>query len=188
MKKEINIVLKTDIDALKEGFSEAIKATKAAGKTISKEMGEAIAGIEKGFSNIATSKNSARAVKQLQNMAMTMRELGPEFQSVADDMIRRAGGIKDAFGDVGAEIAYFASDTRRFDAVISGLQGVAGAFATVEGSMAVMGVENQDLQKTLVKLAGAMAVIQGLEALCLIPVCLESLGFTCDQSFEDSYK
>ena len=163
MKKEINIVLKTDIDALKEGFSEAIKATKAAGKTISKEMGEAIAGIEKGFSNIATSKNSARAVKQLQNMAMTMRELGPEFQSVADDMIRRAGGIKDAFGDVGAEIAYFASDTRRFDAVISGLQGVAGAFATVEGSMAVMGVENQDLQKTLVKLAGAMAVIQGLQ-------------------------
>ena len=163
MKKEINIVLKTDIDALKEGFSEAIKATKAAGKTISKEMGEAIAGIEKGFSNIATSKNSARAVKQLQNMALTMRELGPEFQSVADDMIRRAGGIKDAFGDVGAEIAYFASDTRRFDAVISGLQGVAGAFATVEGSMAVMGVENQDLQKTLVKLAGAMAVIQGLQ-------------------------
>lgn len=163
MKKEVNIVLKTDIDALKQGFSEGIKATKAAGKTITKEMGEAIAGIEKGFASIATSKNSARAVKQLQNMAMTMRELGPEFQSVADDMIRRAGGIKDAFGDVGAEIAYFASDTRQFDSIISGLQGVAGAFAVVEGSLAMAGVENEDLQKTLVKLAGAMAVIQGLQ-------------------------
>jgi len=94
---------------------------------------------------------------------MEARALGPEFQNVANDIIREAGRIKDSIGDARAEVSYFASDTRKLDAVIGTVQGVAGAYSVAEGAIALMGVESEDLQKTMVKLQAVMAVVTGLQ-------------------------
>ncbi len=73
--------------------------------------------------------------------------------------------FKDSIGDARAEVGYFASDTRRLDAVLGGVQAVAGAFGAVEGALALSGVESEDLQKTMVKLQGAMALVNGVQAI-----------------------
>jgi hypothetical protein len=120
--------------------------------------------IEKDFDRIATSANTKRAVTQLQNLALKVQALGPEFQGMANKIIRSAGQIKDSVGDVSAQIQYFSSDTRRIDAVISGAQGIAGAFAIAEGAAALFGSENEELKKTMQKVQGAIALLNGIQA------------------------
>jgi hypothetical protein len=90
------------------------------------------------FAKLAASKPSMATVRQMQNIAMTARSLGPEFQQFANEVIKEAGRIKDSVGDMRAEIGYFASDTRRLDAVLGGVQGLAGAFSAVEGAHAAL--------------------------------------------------
>jgi len=49
--------------------------------------------------------------------------------------------------------------------VLGGVQGLAGAFSAVEGAAALMGIESKDLQKTMVQLQGALALVNGLQAI-----------------------
>jgi len=72
--------------------------------------------------------------------------------------------MKDSIGDARAEVGYFSSDTRRLDAVLGGVQAVAGGFGVAQGAAALFGGENKELQATMVKLQGAMALVTGLQA------------------------
>ena len=138
--QSLNIVIGADIENLKKGLDSAIVATQKAGKELSGATGEAIKGMQQQFERLASSKPSMATVRQMQQIAMTARALGPEFQDFANDVIRSAGQIQDAVGDMRAEVKYFASDTRRLDAVLGGIQGVAGAFGAVEGATAMLGI------------------------------------------------
>jgi hypothetical protein len=163
--QSLNIIIGADIQNLKKGLDAAVVATQKAGKDLSGATGEAIKGMQDQFAKLAASKPSMATVRQMQNIAMTARSLGPEFQQFANEVIKEAGRIKDSVGDMRAEIGYFASDTRRLDAVLGGIQGMAGAFSAVEGAAALMGIESKDLQKTMVQLQGALALVNGLQAL-----------------------
>ena len=162
--QSLNIIIGADIQNLKKGLDAAVVATQKAGKDLSGATGEAIKGMQDQFAKLAASKPSMATVRQMQNIAMTARSLGPEFQEFANEVIKEAGRIKDSVGDMRAEIGYFASDTRRLDAVLGGVQGLAGAFSAVEGAAALMGIESKDLQKTMVQLQGALALVNGLQA------------------------
>jgi len=163
-ENKINIVIGADIEKLKKGFQDAVKITGASGDKISTATDAMARQIEKDFDRIATSANTKRAVTQLQNLALKVQALGPEFQGMANKIIRSAGQIKDSVGDVSAQIQYFSSDTRRIDAVISGAQGIAGAFAIAEGAAALFGSENEELKKTMQKVQGAIALLNGIQA------------------------
>ena len=162
--KQINIVIGADIDKLRKGFDDAVKVIGASGKQISSQMDATVKAIEKDFERIANSPNTKRTVAQLQNLALKVQELGPEFQDMANKIIQAAGKIKDKVSDAGAQITYFASDTRRIDAVISGAQGIAGAFSIAEGAAALFGNKNKDLEKAMLKVQGALALLNGLQA------------------------
>ena len=162
--QSLNIVIGADIENLKKGLDSAIVATQKAGKELSGATGEAIKGMQQQFERLASSRPSMATVRQMQQIAMTARALGPEFQDFANDVIRSAGQIQDAVGDMRAEVSYFSSDTRRLDSVLGGIQGVAGAFSAVEGATAMLGIESKDLQKTMVQLQGALALVNGLQA------------------------
>ena len=53
----------------------------------------------------------------------------------------------------------------KFARVNTVVQGVASGFAAAQGAMALFGADSENLQKTMVKLQGAMALSQGLEGL-----------------------
>jgi len=164
-EKQINIVIGADIAKLEKGFKDAVTVVGASGKKISSEMEAVVKTIEKDFERIANSPNTKRTVAQLQNLALKVQALGPEFEDMSNKIIKAAGKIKDKVGDAGDKIKYFSSDTRRIDAVVSAAQGVAGAFGIAEGAAALFGSKNEDLQKALVKVQGAIAIMNGLQAI-----------------------
>lgn len=54
---------------------------------------------------------------------------------------------------------------QKFEAVGKISSGIASGFAVVQGSMALLGVESENLEKTFVKLQAAMALMQGIKGL-----------------------
>ena len=163
MARSLNIVIGADIEKLRKGLQEAIVAIQSSGSKMSAETAKAATEIEKKLADISTKNPTAGTVRQLTNLAMQARALGPEFAQTANDIIRAAGEMQDSIGDARAEVSYFASDTRRLDAVIGTVQAVAGAYSVVEGATALMGVESENLTKTMVKLQAVMAVVTGLQ-------------------------
>lgn len=165
MARSLNIVIGADIEKLRKGLQDAVSAIQASGTKMSAETAKAATEIEKKLKDISTKNPTAGTVRQLTNLAMQARALGPEFAQTAQDIIVAAGRMKDSIADARAEVSYFASDTRKLDAVLGGIEGVAGAFGAVEGATALLGIESEDLQKTMVKLQGAIALVNGVQAI-----------------------
>jgi hypothetical protein len=162
--KSLNIVIGADIEKLREGFNKAIQVVQSGSNKMAAEVAKSAKGMEERLAAIATRNPTMGSVRQLTQLAMEARALGPEFAQVANEIIKQAGRMKDAIADTRGEVAYFASDTRRLDAVLGGIQGVAGAFGVAQGAAALFGAENKDLQATMVKLQGVMALVTGLQA------------------------
>lgn len=160
----INIVLGGDIKPLEKALDDAVVKTQKAGKELSEGAMDAVKKMSDQFAKIAQRDPSMATVRQLQNIAMTARALGPEFSDLASEVVKAAGKMKDDIGDMRAEVGYFASDTRRLDSVLGTMQGLAGAFGVAEGAMAVLGVQSEDFQKTMMKLQGIMSIVTGLQA------------------------
>lgn len=165
MARSLNIVIGADIEKLRKGLQEAITAIQSSGNKMSAETAKAASAIENKLAEISKKNPTAGTVRQLTNLAMEARALGPEFAQTANDIIRAAGKMKDSIGDARAEVSYFASDTRRLDAVLGGVNAIAGAFGAVEGALAITGMESEDLQKVMVKLQGAIALVNGVTAI-----------------------
>jgi hypothetical protein len=164
MAKSLNIVIGADIEKLREGFNKAIAIVQKSSNQMSAEVAKSAKSMEERLASIATRNPTMGSVRQLTQLAMEARALGPEFAQVANEIIKQAGRMKDSIADTRAEVGYFASDTRRLDAVLGGIQGVAGAFGVAQGAAAVFGGENKELQQTMVKLQGVMALVTGLQA------------------------
>jgi hypothetical protein len=164
MAKSLNIVIGADIEKLREGFNKAIQVVQSSGKRMSDDVAKSAKSMEERLAAIATRNPTMGSVRQLTQLAMEARALGPEFAQVANEIIKQAGRMKDAIADTRGEVGYFASDTRRLDAVLGGVQAVAGGFGVAQGAAALFGGENKELQATMVKLQGAMALVSGLQA------------------------
>ena len=79
------------------------------------------------------------------------------------DMARAGGELKDSMGDAQQAINVLSSDTFKLDAALQGIQVGAAGFQILQGAAALAGDENEDLQKTLVRLNAVMAITQGLQ-------------------------
>ena len=164
MAKSLNIVIGADIEKLREGFNKAIEVVQKSSNKMSAEVAKSAKGMEERLAAIATRNPTMGSVRQLTQLAMEARALGPEFANVANEIIKQAGRMKDAIADTRGEVSYFASDTRRLDAVLGGVQAVSGAFSAVQGAAALFGGENKALQETMVKLQAAIALVNGVTA------------------------
>lgn len=73
----------------------------------------------------------------------------------------------------------------RFDEKLGGaLQGAASGFAGVQGAMALFGDESEELEKTLVKLQGAMALAEGVRGVREGIKSFQALGTTVQGVFK----
>ena len=53
----------------------------------------------------------------------------------------------------------------KLDAVIGSVRGISGAFTAVQGALGAVGVEGEEVQKTLLKVQSALAITEGLKSL-----------------------
>lgn len=136
--KEELLAAKSEIDQLRQKFEQTGKTSAASTNNIKKELKDLVA-------QIAQAKATG----------------GP----VSQEMIQRAGELKDAISDANAAVKDAGSDTKGFDNLIGAAQTAAGGFAVLQGAAALFGDEGEELQKTLLKVNAAMSVLQGLQAI-----------------------
>ena len=112
--------------------------------------------------------NIAEATEKTKSLKAQLREMKAQLANMDEGteefkkLTREAGKLQDKIGDISTGVKNFASDTRRLDATLQGINTVTNAFGAVEGSMALVGIESEDLQKTMVKLQAAMLVVNSV--------------------------
>lgn len=112
-------------------------------------------------SNMSLREQQRLMVEQL----ALMKKNGLEGSQAYEDLRQTLGELVDTMQDVTAEAKVMASDTKALDQVISVAEGLTGAYTAMEGASALLGVENEELMQTFVKLQAAMAVLNGLKSI-----------------------
>lgn len=159
--EDINKVTKNVSQSFMQGFQEGVIDTlKEAGVSV-KEFTDALG---TGGTEVQAPVESLR--QRLRVLTQQIAELKLAGQDNTDQfkqLVVEAGRVKDAMNDAGQEIKNIASDTGTFDGIVSGIQGMTGAFAIGQGVVGLFGDESEELQKTLLKVNSVMAIAQGFQ-------------------------
>jgi hypothetical protein len=100
------------------------------------------------------------AVKELQNMVAAYGEMSDEAVNAA----KRAAELKDQIEDTNDLMKSFKGEGT-FVAMGKAMSSVASGFSAIEGGLALVGVESEKVQETMLRVQAAMALAQGLEGL-----------------------
>ena len=100
------------------------------------------------------------AVKELQKMVATYGEMSDEAINAA----KAAAQLKDQIEDTNDLMQSFKGEGA-FVAMSKAMSSVASGFSAVEGGLALIGVESEKVQETILRVQAAMALAQGLEGL-----------------------
>jgi hypothetical protein len=158
-EKDFGKAGKETVDAYKKGKIDQVQATK--------QLGDAI---DKGV--VATQKMAVETEKmagKMKSYKAQIAELKAILPTLSGEEYVQAqaklANLTDAMGDQQAQIKLLASDTRALDTTMQGLQLGVGVFAGLQGASALFGEQSADVEKALLKVNGAMAVLQSLQAI-----------------------
>jgi hypothetical protein len=104
-------------------------------------------------------KELTRALKEYQNLALQAGENSP----IGRQALSEAGELKDRLMDLKTAIRTTGQDGRALQASLQLGGGIVAGFGAVQGVMALVGSESEDLQKTLVKLQAVQATLASVE-------------------------
>jgi hypothetical protein len=114
----------------------------------------------------STAQGTTSAKQRLRELQKTLTEMalaGESGTKAFKQMEQEAGKLKDQIGDTSQRIKNLASDTKNIDTFVAGIQGITAGFQIAQGAAALFGSENEDLQKALLKVQGAMALANGVQ-------------------------
>jgi hypothetical protein len=120
----------------------------------------AVEGLEKPHKGL---KQELKEIKgQMAQMLVDgISPIDEAFQALAE----RAGMIKDAIGDAGAEVSHFASDTAAMDNVVNVATTLTASYGLVISSMQAFGIENDEVIKGIQKLEAVQTALNSLNSL-----------------------
>lgn len=110
-----------------------------------------------------TEKSSASLKAELRQLKEQLAQL-PEGSEEYNKIAQRAGEVSDKIGDINQRIKALGSDTRVIDTVVEGAQALSGAFSIATSASALLGEENEDLQKTMAKVEAAIGLTVGIQS------------------------
>jgi hypothetical protein len=122
---------------------------------------------EKKVIEIDIESNLGSLKSQLREAQAEVASLADKFGATsreATEAAKRAADLKDRIGDAKALTDAFNPDAK-FNALSSSIGGVLNGFQAYEGALGLIGVESEEVQKTLLKVQSAMALSQGLQGL-----------------------
>lgn len=159
-KNQLNVGIGVDFKGYAKSWDEVVKITQESGSDVEKEAAKMATSIRKKLENM-TPKQQAR---QLENLTAKMVSMGLEGTKSFGFVASSAAKLKAEIDDTKGIIDALRPDAP-FNALNTTLGASAQAFAGVQGAMALFGSESEDLQKTLVKVQGAMALAEGFKAI-----------------------
>ena len=119
-----------------------------------------------------------------QSLKAQIREANLAYQALLADVnstpaainaaAQKVGDLKDKFDDANDAVNAMTS-AGRIQAFTKGISALAGGFTAINGAMALAGDSGKDLQETMVKLQGAIALTQGITALEDIPNAFKNI-------------
>lgn len=98
-------------------------------------------------------------LKNLKKELATLDEGSAQFKKVAAE----AGKVQDKISDISKRVSTLASDTRKLDTVIQAASGIAAGFSIAQGAAGLFGSSAKELEKSLLKVQSAMAILNGLQ-------------------------
>lgn len=118
----------------------------------------------KVLEQVAKGEISAReAMMLLKNEMINVKLAGKENTVQFQQLRNTAGELKDVISDTSQEMSNAGSDTRGLDKAIRVTNTVVAGFSLAQGAAGLFGGENENLQKTLLKVNSAMLVLNGLQ-------------------------
>lgn len=154
-------VLVTELNEIKQKLQDPTLSGKAL-ESLSKQgalLEQVLEGVSKEFTS---TRQESRAFQE----AATKLGLAFDINSEQFQKFRaEVGKGVDDIRDIKDSIKLAASDTKGLDQLIGAAQGLTGAFSVAQGAAALLGNENEELQKTFVKLQAAMTILNGLQAI-----------------------
>jgi hypothetical protein len=156
LDKDVNVNIKAEDDTQK-----ATQSAKASLAELDKDVNVNI----KAEDDTQKATQSAKArLRDLQKQMLDLEAAGQKNTDQFRRMAAEAGSLKDAIGDTSAQVKALASDTRALDTFTSAIQGIAGGFAVAQGAAALFGEESEDVQKAMMKVQAALALVNGATA------------------------
>ena len=130
--------------------------------------------------NVKSLKQQYRdAVKEVQQMSAAYGETSAQAVKAA----KAAAQLKDQIEFSNDLIKGFNPD-EKFQAVEGAISGVLNGFQAYEGALGAIGVESEDLQKTLLKVQSAMALTQGVNGVLASVDSFKKLGVVVGDTFK----
>ena len=148
------------------------------------EMKSSFDGVEKVLNNLEKKMGSAGTgmKQQLKAMTVAAQELeqtyrnlsaaeqqsgaGQELRAHIDELISKAGELKDTMGDVQGAISFAASDTAQLQAVAQGLSALSAGAQVATSALSLFGVSEEKIavvQKTIIALMGITNGLQTIQ-------------------------
>ena len=141
---------------------------------------------EKKVIELEVKENLGNLKQQLKQAQVEVQTLAEKFGATSDqarEAAKRAAELKDRIGDAKALTDSFNPDAK-FKGLGQALTGVAGGFAAVQGAMALVGNQSEEVEKTLLKVQSAMALAAGIDQLTEAKDAFVNLGKTAVKAFE----
>ena len=146
---------------------------------------------ERGLDN--TSKSVRKNNTEMTNMAKKLKEITQEMRGLDvgskafNDLAKEAGAMKDQMDKVNASIKVFSSDTLALDQTIGVIQGIGGAYGAVQGTMALLGVENEKLMEVMVRLQAVQSITNGINQVAVMLHKSSASGMLIRSSAQKAY-
>lgn len=152
----------------KDNLSNTLKSVKNNIEGVGKSTSQ-LDRISERFGKIENSTAPLKKrLRELQAMIAQMNFDGMTDNDVFVRMTAKAAEMKDALGDASQAVRLMSSDTAKLDAVIEGMQGIAGVASIATGAISLFGVENENLQRAMLKVQSAIAITNGVQQIANI--------------------
>lgn len=152
----------------KDNLSNTLKSVKNNIEGVSKSTSQ-LDRISEKFGKIENSTAPLKKrLRELQAMIAQMNFDGLTDNDVFVRMTAKAAEMKDALGDASQAVRLMSSDTAKLDAVIEGMQGIAGVASIATGAISLFGVENENLERAMLKVQSAIAITNGVQQIANI--------------------
>jgi len=128
-----------------------------------------------------------KAIKEATSDLVVMQEQFGKTSPQAIAAAKRIAELKDKIQDAKEQADLF-DPGKRFSAFANAANQVAAGFSAVQGALALAGTESKDLEKTLVKVQGAVALSQGLSQLKDLGKAYDELKVVAVDAFSSTRK
>lgn len=113
--------------------------------------------------SVTIQKSLKAQLRENKAVLAEMEEQGLETTDSFFKLQVQTGKLQDQINDTNERIKFFASDTKGLDGLIGVTKLATAGFAVGQGAAALFGAENENVQKALLKVNAAMAILNGLQ-------------------------